>query len=157
MLKYCKEKRASNENLFREAIENLDIDECYIGYPLLVMMIVKYILNPGAINYEKYSENIHEINDGDYQGALLFLVHKDTYLPESDDYLITTVEYGSCSGCDTLLNILECMDYDDHEKNRLTKRQVDAIMNLCRDMVVKMKQPFGFYSKMEEVEDQPDV
>lgn len=43
---------------------------------------------------------IHEIDDGDYQGTLLFVVAAQGYQPST--YWATKVSYGSCSGCDTL-------------------------------------------------------
>lgn len=55
---------------------------------------------------------IHEIDDGDYQGTLLFVIPADLYQPY--DYWYVRVEYGSCSVCDTLEGIL--YDSDDREQ-----------------------------------------
>ena len=49
------------------------------------------------------SKNIHEIDDGDYQGTLLYLIPENCYQPS--DYWYVKVSYGSCSGCDTLEGI----------------------------------------------------
>lgn len=43
---------------------------------------------------------IYEIDDGDYQGTLVFIIGASGYQP--DDYWYVKVGYGSCSGCDTL-------------------------------------------------------
>lgn len=43
--------------------------------------------------------NIHVIDDGDYQGTLVFIIPKNGYQPS--DYWCVKVDYGSCSGCDT--------------------------------------------------------
>ena len=48
-------------------------------------------------------ERIHMIDDGDYQGTLLFVIAAKGYQP--DNYWAVKVGYGSCSGCDTLLAI----------------------------------------------------
>jgi len=44
-------------------------------------------------------ERIHRIDDGDYQGTLVFVVACGGYQPS--DYWYVKVGYGSCSGCDT--------------------------------------------------------
>lgn len=49
---------------------------------------------------EDPAETVHSIDDGDYQGTLLFLIPADLYQPSV--YWYAFVGYGSCSGCDTL-------------------------------------------------------
>lgn len=49
------------------------------------------------------SKNIHQIDDGDYQGTLLYLIPENCYQPS--EYWYVKVNYGSCSGCDTLEGI----------------------------------------------------
>src|SRR5690606_41690756 len=53
-------------------------------------------------------ERIHEIDDGDYQGTLVYVIAATGYQP--DDYWYVRVGYGSCSGCDTLEAIKEYSD-----------------------------------------------
>jgi hypothetical protein len=45
-------------------------------------------------------QRVHTIDDGHYQGTLLFVVGATGYQPS--DYWYVKVWYGSCSGCDTL-------------------------------------------------------
>ena len=45
-------------------------------------------------------KRIHVIDDGDYQGTLVFVIGGCGYQPS--DYWYVKVGYGSCSGCDTL-------------------------------------------------------
>lgn len=45
-------------------------------------------------------ERIHEIDDGDYQGTLLYVIGNSGYHPYK--YWAVKVFYGSCPGCDTL-------------------------------------------------------
>ena len=56
---------------------------------------------------EKYDcpdpERVHQIDDGDYQGTLVFIIGAKGYHP--DDYWYVKVDYGSCSVCDTLKGI----------------------------------------------------
>jgi hypothetical protein len=51
---------------------------------------------------------IHEINDGDYQGTLLYVIGSNDYQPST--YWAVKVAYGSCSGCDTLESIRSYSD-----------------------------------------------
>lgn len=44
-------------------------------------------------------ERITVIDDGDYQGTLVFVVSSRDYQPR--DYWVSSVDYGSCSSCDT--------------------------------------------------------
>jgi hypothetical protein len=76
-------------------------------------------------------ETLHCIDDGDYQGTLLFLIPEDTYQP--DNYYYVKVEYGSCSGCDTLESI---RDYDSDTPN---DEQVKDYMTLCLHIIQKFK------------------
>lgn len=75
-------------------------------------------------DYPDY-ENIHVIDDGDYQGMLLFAVPEDTYQP--DTYWMFRVFYGSCSYCDTLQGIL----FDEDNK----EQQVADLMTLALHMI----------------------
>ena len=45
-------------------------------------------------------DRIHRIDDGGYQGTLVFVIAERDYQPST--YWYTTVSYGSCSGCDSL-------------------------------------------------------
>ena len=60
---------------------------------------------------------ISEIDDGDYQGVLLFVIPEDIYHPY--DYWYVRVFYGSCSGCDTLQSILYYSDSKEQQINDL--------------------------------------
>ena len=61
----------------------------------------------GAISTDDYGEpdvkRIHCIDDGDYQGTLLFVIASNGYQPH--EYWAVKIFYGSCSGCDTLQSI----------------------------------------------------
>lgn len=76
-------------------------------------------------------ECIHEIDDGEYQGTLLFVIPADGYQPY--DYWYVKVNYGSCSGCDTLMAILEG-DYGD-----TIDEKVDSLFTLALHIVQGLK------------------
>ena len=55
------------------------------------------------ITSEPDPNRVHVVDDGDYQGTMLFLIAAQGYQPS--EYFYVTVAYGSCSGCDTLARI----------------------------------------------------
>jgi hypothetical protein len=71
-------------------------------HPDAYVDVVKAVVT--ALHSDKYGsidpERIHQIDDGDYQGTLLFVIAASGYQPS--DYWYVKVGYGSCSGCDTL-------------------------------------------------------
>jgi hypothetical protein len=83
---------------------------------------------------------IHEIDDGEYQGTLLFLIAEDAYQPS--EYYYVMVSYGSCSGCDTLEAI---RSYDGNPPN---DEQVKDYMALALHIIQKMKKIGGYYSEI---------
>jgi len=66
---------------------------------------------------------IHEIDDGDYQGTLLYVIGDTNYQPSG--YWYVKVSYGSCSGCDTLQAIFDMP----------TEQQVKQYMTLALHVV----------------------
>ena len=63
-------------------------------------------------------KRIHEIDDGDYQGCLVYVIAEKGYQPSSYWYL--KVEYGSCSHCDTLQGTC---DYDNGSPSEKQKEE----------------------------------
>jgi len=74
-------------------------------------------------------ERIHVIGDGDYQGTLLFVIGAKEYQPR--DYWCVFVDYGSCSGCDTLEAIHETV----LSNKPPTQQQTDDYMSLALHIV----------------------
>jgi hypothetical protein len=74
---------------------------------------------------------IHVIDDGDYQGTLLFVIGANGYQPNG--YWYVKVGYGSCSGCDTLQSI---SDYSDEPP---TAEQIKDYMTLALHVVQGLK------------------
>jgi hypothetical protein len=95
---------------------------------------VEYILGD-----EWDSEKITVVDNGDYQGTKLFLIPKVGYQPEEYEYLMTYVGYGTCSGCDTLLEI-QSYSYDN---DLPTEQQLKDYMTLCKHLVDNMIKPYN--------------
>lgn len=77
-------------------------------------------------------ERIHLIDDGDYQGTLVFVIGAKGYQPST--YWYVKVGYGSCSGCDTLESI---RNYD---SGAPSDSQVSEYMTLALHVVQGLKQ-----------------
>lgn len=103
-------------------------------YDNLVEKLVHFIFNTeemlGDANWYEYDMN-HDntIDDGDYQGTRIFFVNRDSYQPSETDYIVTFVNYGSCSACDTLQGAQSC----DLEMMK------DDLMTLFLHMIQKAK------------------
>lgn len=115
------------ENYFRTH----PLSDYYFNYTNLVKLLFDMVINPEMeYEFDRYrtgDDEIHVIDDGDYQGTYIFLLHKDTYQPGVSDYIYTSVWYGSCSGCDTLQSICSYADDTDFA----TEEQIEGYMELC--------------------------
>lgn len=154
MLRILKDKWAKNEALLREKLSKIDFDDYgseYRNYKGLVALTFETIYNDGdnadlQCSYDNLNcTGITEIDDGDYQGTLLFLIPFNSYQPSEYEYLMTYIGYGSCTVCDTLQRIL-C---DDGEE------RTSGLLNLCRYFVVNAIKPYNdgwrYYNAFEQV------
>lgn len=85
-------------------------EQDWTDYQTLLKKSIEIICDRVEFDYgeEPDPTRIHVIDDGDYQGTLLFVVGAADYQPSA--YWYTTVSYGSCSGCDALE---DAWDYGD--------------------------------------------
>ncbi|MCK5612087.1 hypothetical protein KAR91_60005 [Candidatus Pacearchaeota archaeon] len=101
------------------------------SYKDLVTIIIK---NIAMDKYEPFCpdfDRIREIDDGDYQGTLVYVIAAKGYQPSK--YYYVRVCYGSCSGCDTLQGI------NDDSNEVPTVEQVDEYMILALHIVEGLK------------------
>ena len=115
--------------------------ECYNSYNEIVKMLFEQVINPYMKAHYKATfdiEKVHEIDDGDYQGTLLYIIPYDTYQPSCWEYVATYVDYGSCSGCDTLLGISK------YEGDLPDADQVKDYVGLCLNILQHCKYPFDY-------------
>lgn len=147
MLKYCVKQWDKNKNRLRSVLrQDENLREC--SYTYLVKLVVDYIFNDEEDKYRWDSKHITEIDNGNYQGTLLWMIPMDTYQPSEGDYLLTFVNYGSCCGCDTLQHIQAVMSYEDVDEN-----DVKMFMNLCKDLVCNTVKPYNSGWRNEEMFD----
>lgn len=113
-----------------------DVDIEDIEYADIVKAIFERVINPSIEReWEKYDiEKMTIVNDGDYQGTLIFLIPKNVYQPDAYDYIVTHNYYGSCSGCDALQSYQFATE---------GKARIDGIMMIALHLVEKMKPLYG--------------
>lgn len=126
MLKYCINKWDENRGELKKAIQELD---GYISYTELMKLVVKHIFGG-----EWDEEEITVIDNGDYQGTIIFAFHKKTYQPFASQYLMTYISYGSCSLCDAL----QAAFFENESK----EETVLDLMRICLHLIQNMCHPF---------------
>jgi len=100
-------------------------------YQTLIHTVIKAISEDEKDHATPDPERIHCVDDGDYQGTLVFVIAEKGYQPS--DFWYVKVSYGSCSGCDTLQAINEYMDGPPDEK------QIADYMTLALHVVQGLK------------------
>jgi hypothetical protein len=142
MLKFCVEQWDKNKKKLEKHItENLWMWNEF-EYKEVVEKVVEYIFNDDESDYsDAYdSENITQIDNGDYQGTLLYIIPRKTYQPSEDEYLMTFVGYGSCSGCDTLQSVQDVNEEDEKSKEGFVK----DMMFLCLHIIQNTIKPYNY-------------
>lgn len=138
MLKYCVKQWDRNKHKLLEDIQQNFGQYLSGDYKFLVEKVVSIIYNgEDDYNIDTYNAaEITEIDNGDYQGTLLYMIPRDTYQPADYEYLLTSVSYGSCSGCDTL----QALQYDFEDDK---EQQIKDFMQLCLHLVQNTVKPFN--------------
>lgn len=140
MLKIMKALWDLNQEKLRATLRTrTDLNDCC--YEDLVKLTFDTIYNSFDFGYGKKldTEHITEIDNGDYQGTLLFLIPFYTYQPSEDEYLMTYIGYGSCSGCDAL-QAAQSWHYDE----KLNEEQVQDFMSICKDLICNTIKPYNY-------------
>jgi len=108
------------------------------SYSDIVLAVVEMLNDEGE--YETPDPaRIHEIDDGDYQGTLVYVIGAAIYQPST--YWYVKVGYGSCSVCDTLQAILDG-DWGletEEEKKAWKDKAVSKLMTLALHIVQGLK------------------
>lgn len=128
----------NKENLREKLSKDKNLKDCDYTYLVKITFETIYNNHPNCVRPLNI-ERIKTIDDGDYQGTLLFLIPEDCYQPIGSDYLMTYVDYGSFSGCDTLMNIQSIRD----DNSFPSTKQVDRYMQLCLNLVQNTIKPYN--------------
>ena len=122
----------SKDNIRTRLVNEYDnIDE----YKDLLIIILTEFAKTAEEDYKLADFNIGEHRVGDYTGDIVF-VYVFGYRYWDPDLYICKIEYGSCSGCDSLLAALS---YKNKEKG------VDALLTLCLHIVQRSKNCYDIF------------
>jgi len=113
----------------KEKIESVFRGKHPDDYAEIVKIVVSFLESDSDYGCPD-PERIHRIDDGDYQGILVFVIASKGYQP--GDYWYVKVAYGSCSGCDTLQAI------HDFGSDSPTEQQVEDYMMLALHIVQQL-------------------
>ena len=139
MLKIMKELWDKNQDKLRTELSSRDdLNEC--SYVDLVKIAFDKIYNDDSRldNENLFIDRVHEIDDGDYQGTLIYLIPFNSYQPDPEDYRMTFAWYGSRSGCDALQSAQSWGD------GKLTEQQVKDFMSICKDLICNAIKPYNY-------------
>lgn len=103
------------------------------SYSVLVSMVISFIATHLDDIPIPDSTRVTEIDDGDYQGTLVYVIGAKGYQPY--DYWYVKVFYGSCGSCDTLQGILEDGSYNAPP----TSQQTNDYMSLALHIIQGLK------------------
>ena len=116
--KFMEAKPALGERLVRELNTGYDFD-----YEKLVRAVVESIGEPLD------PERIQEINWGDYQGTVFYVIGATGYQPH--EFWTVKIDYGSCSHCDTLEGIRsDHREGSDEQKRQLLELALHVVQGL---------------------------
>jgi len=136
----------------------------YNTYKKLVVALFDQVINPYYLSHgdckswahgkhDKFDlSKLHEIECGSYQGTIIFVLPTPECAFDCEEgFVMTGVDYGSCSGCDTLQGIQAEGDITD----RPTESQVRDYMILLLHLLQHCKYiDEQFYFDQEETESQ---
>ena len=124
----------SHNHMVREAFEK-QLPEHYTDIVKAVVVMLHDEDVYGSISPDR----IHKIDDGDYQGTLVYVIGAGGYQPS--DYWYVKVSYGSCSACDSLEAAIqgEYGQKSEEEKQAWKKQAIDKLMMLALHIVQGLK------------------
>lgn len=143
MLDFAIRKWEKNKDKLREYFATNKQKDFADSYAQFTKRVIEIIFNDDDYPYgdseQRFAFDVEgkfaEIDFGQYCGTLIFVFAYDTYEPSITETFYTVVDYGSCSGCDTLQHICS-YDYDLLPNNS----QVNDYMQLALNIIQSMKQ-----------------
>lgn len=141
-----------NKQVLRNYFKTTNQSE-YSEYIDIVKALFKYCITTGEFGYEKWNtDDIIVLKGNGCEGDILFIINEVEQYSLGDSVL-TGIDYGSCSGCDTLMRI-RSINYENDE-GLPTKEQIDQYMLVCLHLVQKLRYLIDknetFYFDLEEL------
>lgn len=120
-----------NRDLIKSRLEPICMD---CDYSDIVRETVRVIARAAEGTYSDPKpdcENIHEINDGSYQGTIVYVIPETGYQPS--EYWYVRVFYGSCCCCDAL----------QHEQLKSREECIEGVMTLSMHIAQQIRRMGG--------------
>lgn len=134
MMKIVRDQwNANKDELRRVLAEKYGKDNCY-SYDDIVKVAFEIVFNHGDGEFRLDVDKIVSIDNGDYQGTILYVIPFHTYQPNECQYFMTYIGYGSCSVCDTLQGIMD----------EIGKERIDDLLGLCADILCNTICPYNY-------------
>lgn len=121
-----KQRSEENKSILRDSFKK----ECPSSYKEIIEKIIPVISTDTYGEHALDQSRIHEIDDGNYQGTLVYIIASKGYQPSV--YYAVYVNYGSCAGCDTLQSIVTYSPLIDKE---IDEETLDSLMSLAEQIV----------------------
>lgn len=133
MMRIVRDRWNTNKDELRRVLaEKYEKDDCY-SYDDIVKVAFEIIFNHGDRKFRLDVDNIVSIDNGDYQGTILYIIPFSVYQPTEYQYFMTYIYYGSCSVCDTLQGIMD----------ESGKERIDDLLALCKDILCNAICPYN--------------
>ena len=133
MMRIIRDRWADNKEELRRVLkEKYEKNNCY-SYDDIVKVAFETIFNH-VDGLKLDLGKLVSIDNGDYQGTILYIIPFNVYQPTEYQYFMTYIYYGSCSVCDTLQGI---MDESGNE-------QIDDLLALCKDILCNAISPYNY-------------
>ena len=142
MINYFIEAWDKYKSNLKEYFETHRQEDFANDYESILKVVVDNVINKRE-EVDFNNKDIRVVDFGDYQGTQIFSFHVDCYQPTVADTFYTSIYYGSCSGCDTLLRIRYNGDNSEEIPN---KEQVNDYMKLALNLIQNIK----CYGNVEE-------
>jgi hypothetical protein len=113
---------------FGELLSNTKM--CKVSHYVHLLEICLRLLNNADIGYKFYVDRLCGIDSDEYEGTILFII-----TDKEDNFWYIRQDYGSCSACDTLLEIQSSMS----SLERYSDAQVKDLWLLSLHMMQNMK------------------
>jgi hypothetical protein len=101
------------------------------NYAEVVKNVIEILREESANKTAPDPERIHQIDDGNYQGTLVYIIAECGYQP--DIYWYVKVSYGSCFACDILEGIRR------YDSDQPSEQQVKDYMILALHIIQGLK------------------
>lgn len=124
----------------KDELKKVFLEDHPEGYGDILEKLISVVINPEQKDDLPSSSGIKELDFGDYNGVLVFVIPGDNNVYPST-FWATSVGYGSCSVCDTFEGIASDSDYDENDNlTKPTNKQADDYMTLALHMLQGLKE-----------------